>query len=222
MLAGGASRRMGRDKAALVVAGKSLAERAAERLREICSEVCLADGGRGLLPGCPSLRDGPGEGPAAGILGAAAAYRGRSLLVLACDLPRVPVALLAALAQSAQPASLAPGAPPSQPSDHGCDWAVPRWSRGIEPLCALYGPRALSALAAQVARGVAAPHRLAAAGELSVCYFDDGKIGGFGNPEELFLNLNTPSDFALWARQCQTESAAASASTAPGTPGPGG
>src|SRR5262245_2895316 len=122
VLAGGSSQRMGRDKALLTVGGASLPARTAERLAAVCAEVAVADRGRRLVPDFPSLSDGPGRGPAAGILGAAAAYPGRPLLVLACDLPGVPAALLAELARSA-----------------ACDLAIPRWRRGVEPLCAFYG-----------------------------------------------------------------------------------
>lgn len=168
VLAGGASRRMGWDKAL-----SSLPVLAAERLAAVCAEVAVADGGRGLLPGLPSLPDGPGRGPAAGILGAAAAYPGRPLLVLACDLPRVPAALLAELVQG------------------GYDWVVPRWSRGLEPLCALYGPAALALLAE---KKILAPHRLAGE-DLAIRYLEEDDLARFGPPEEVFLNLNTPEDW---------------------------
>src|SRR6476659_8186021 len=95
--AGGESRRLGSDKARWDRA--ALPARAAGALAAVCAEVAVADRGRGLLPGRPSLVDGPGRGPAAGILGGAAAYPGRPLLVLACDLPRVPADLLAELAR---------------------------------------------------------------------------------------------------------------------------
>jgi FdhD protein len=177
VLAGGASRRMGRDKALLAIGDASLAAGAARRLAEVCAEVAVADRGRGLVPGFASLPDGPGAGPAAGILGAAAAYPGRPLLVLACDLPGVPAALLAELARSVR-----------------CDLAVPRWRRGVEPLCALYAPAALSALGEQIARGLQAPHRLAEDGRLAVHYLEGERLARFGPPEEVFLNLNTPQD----------------------------
>ena len=168
VLAGGASRRMGWDKAL-----SSLPASAAERLAAVCAEVAVADRGRGLLPGLPSLPDGPGRGPVAGILGAAAAYPGRPLLVLACDLPRVPVELLAELS------AMRP-----------CDWAVPRWERGLEPLCALYAPAALALLAET---GLRAPHRLAGE-DLAIRYLEGVDLERFGPPEEVFLNLNTPED----------------------------
>ena len=75
VLAGGASSRMGRDKALLGLSGSSLVERAAAKLAAVCDEVLLADGGRETLAGHRSVADHPARGPAAGILGAAAAGR---------------------------------------------------------------------------------------------------------------------------------------------------
>jgi molybdopterin-guanine dinucleotide biosynthesis protein A len=186
VLAGGDSRRMGRDKALLAALDgtppESLPAAAARRLAAVCTEVAVADRGRGLLPGFPSLPDGPGRGPAAGILGAAAAFPGCRLLVLACDLPRVPAGLLAALAS---------------PVD--ADWVVPRWEGGVEPLCALYGPAALAALAARAGQGRFSLHDLAAEEGLAVRYLDSSELARFGTPGDLFLNLNTPEDWARYA-----------------------
>ena len=178
VLAGGASSRMGRDKALLRLAGVPLAERAASKLAAVCGETLIADGGRGVLPGYASVPDEACPGPAAGILGAAAATPGRSLLLLACDLPLVPVALLELLA-----------ATPSE-----VDWVVPRWSGRLEPLCALYRPPALAALAARVACGDLAPHRLAEGTDLAVRYLDESDLAGLGSPRTLFTNVNRPED----------------------------
>jgi molybdopterin-guanine dinucleotide biosynthesis protein A len=196
VLAGGTSRRMGRDKAALTVGGETLAALAARRLLAVCARVAVADGGRHLVPGLPSRPDGPGQGPAAGILGAARAWPGHPLLVLACDLPRVPAALLAELARGVQhPDDFESGEALEAVT---ADWVVPRWQRGIEPLCALYRPAALAALAAAVERGVLAPHRLAEAAGLRVHYLEGESLRRFGPPDDLFLNLNTPRDLERW------------------------
>jgi molybdopterin-guanine dinucleotide biosynthesis protein A len=168
---------MGRDKAFLELRGASLPSLAAQRLAAVCSAVAVADRGRGVVPGLLSLPDGPGRGPAAGILGAAQAFPGRPLLVLACDLPRVPVALLAELTRSA-----------------GFDWVLPRWSGGVEPLCALYGPAALAVLAARVGRGQLSLHGLTAEKALAVRYLEGDLLARYGPPEEVFLNLNAPED----------------------------
>jgi molybdopterin-guanine dinucleotide biosynthesis protein A len=182
VLAGGRSLRMGRDKTALMAGGETLAAYAARRLAAVCGQVVIADGGRRLVADFESVADGPEGGPAAGILGAARAWPGRPLLVLACDLPCIPVALLAELARE----------------DDTTDWVVPRWSRGIEPLCALYRSAALGVLAAAAARGVVAPHRLGEAAALRIRYLEGADLTRFGAPGELFLNLNTPDDLARW------------------------
>jgi molybdopterin-guanine dinucleotide biosynthesis protein A len=202
----------------MAVAGETLAARAARLLLGLCPSVVLADGGRGLLPDLPSLPDAPGQGPAAGILGAARAWPGHPLLVLACDLPRVPAALLAELLReggdargvptnsvdrtdaSATAASSEIRAPGDAREASGPDWVVPRWERGLEPLCALYRPTALAALAAAVERGVVAPHRLAETAGLAVRFVEGERLSRFGLPAEIFLNLNTQDDLERWQR----------------------
>lgn len=185
VLAGGRSRRMGRDKAVLRLDGETLLERAARRLEralaaafgEERAEVVIAGGDR-RHPGSRDrarVRDGPGGGPAAGILGAAAARPGHDLVVVACDLPRLPAALLSRLA--------AAGAG---------DLLVPRHAGGIEPLCARWGQAALRALAARVAAGEMALHAVAADPGLDVRYLEGEALSG--DPAEIFLNLNTPAD----------------------------
>lgn len=178
VLAGGASTRLGEDKALVEFDGWSLAERAARALAPWCERVLIADAGRGVLAGHASIRDGKGCGPAAGILGAAAAAPDRSLLVLACDLPLVPASLLEHLASHAQTA----------------DWVVPGRRGRLEPLCALYQARALEALADQVSRKILAPHRLRERDDLEIRYIDETELLTFGDPVEMFANINRPED----------------------------
>jgi molybdenum cofactor guanylyltransferase len=185
VLAGGASSRLGFDKALLEIpiGGRpiSLAAWAAQRLGTVCPQVAVADRGRQLVAGLLSLLDGAGQGPVAGLLGAAAVYPGRSLLVLACDLPRVPAGLLAALA-----------------GGEGFDWAVPRWNQNrLEPLCARYGPAALAVLAERAGRGLLALHSLRDEPSLAVRYLEGDDLVRFGPPSEIFLNLNTPEDLEM-------------------------
>lgn len=180
VLAGGRSSRLGRDKTTLRWSGEALVSRAVRRLRSRCRTVVVADRGRGLVPGVESVEDGPGRGPAAGVLGVASKHPGCPLLVLACDLPQVSVELIAALAQ-----------PPA-----GCDLWWPRWQRGVEPLCAWYGPRAIDALVAQVSGGHFALHRLQAGRGLDVRDLEGAHLARTGVPEVLFANLNTPADAA--------------------------
>lgn len=179
VLAGGESRRMGRDKALLPWRGGTLAQHARDRLAAVCAEVVVADRGRGVVAGAHSVADGAGAGPAAGLLGAAATSPGRSLLVLACDLPFVPVGLLLALARL--------GA--------GADLVMPVSSRGPEPLAAFYGPSALAALTMAVARGELALNRLLEDGTLRVLRLEVARLSRHGDPALLFQNVNTAADW---------------------------
>lgn len=195
VLAGGASRRFGRDKATLEIPQsrqggegrngvETLAGWAFRRLATVCAEVAVADAGRALVPGARSLPDGPGRGPAAGLLGAARAFPARSLLVLACDLPAVTADLLAKIAQIA--------------AEGAFDLVLPRRPEGAEPLAAFYGENALAALEHRVAAGRYALHDLAEDPGLRVAELSEADLVPFGPPEEIFANVNTPADLARW------------------------
>jgi molybdopterin-guanine dinucleotide biosynthesis protein A len=175
VLAGGQSRRMGRDKAALILEGETLVERAARRLAQACPEAIVAGGARPALESLESVPDGPGAGPVAGILGAATAHPGRSLLVLACDLPAVPVSLLEEIAHARG------------------DWVTPRWQGRVEPLCALYRPAALAVLEQRALAGEYALHALADT-DLASSYLEAEALERHGDPAAMFVNLNRPED----------------------------
>ncbi len=192
VLAGGASRRMGRDKARMPIDDTTWLEHAARRLAAVCRQVLIADRGVGDHPLWPSIDDGPGRGPAAGILGAHRKFPQHELLVLACDLPAVPVSLLRHLATSTK-----------------ADLVIPRHGDGIEPLCALYRPRALQGLEAQVAAGDYALHHLAAGSSdgmkpWTVHCIETTVIARWGEPKLLFSNLNTPQDVERFKHHLDT------------------
>jgi len=137
-LTGGASRRMGTDKALIEVDGQRLAERAAAVLSAVADPVVEVGPG---WSGLPAVReDPPGSGPLAAVSAGAAALRAAGhdgpVLVLAVDMPRVGVELLRLLAGRAGPAT-----------------AVPRAGGHPQPLCARYGPDALAGVDRLLAAG---------------------------------------------------------------------
>ena len=194
VLAGGKGSRLGRSKAGLRLpgsqaeeSGPTLVDWAVTRLAAAVAveEIVVAAGNSGteVDPVDRALRvsvapDGPGSGPAAGVLGAARARPGRNLLVLACDLPLVPVDLLSHLAASA--ADLAPTA--TDPGD----------PRSMNPTCALWTPPALERLAARVEGGDNRLYPLTRCAGLRVEPVDASR---FGNPEDVLLNVNTAADW---------------------------
>lgn len=194
VLAGGRSTRLGRRKAGLRLpglepdsAGPTLLAWAVTRLAAVdrVGEVVIAAGNAGME--APSAdysipvsvgTDGSGSGPAAGVLGAARARPARNLLVLACDLPLVPVDLLSDLAASG--ADLAPAA--TDPGD----------PRSMNPTCALWTPPALERLAARVEEGDNRLYPLTRCAGLRVEPVDAGR---FGDPQDVLLNVNTAADW---------------------------
>jgi molybdopterin-guanine dinucleotide biosynthesis protein A len=136
LLTGGASSRLGRDKATLVVGGERLCDRAARLLVEVADPVLEVGPGHS---GLPTVDEGPERrGPLAAVAaGASALPAGTAALVLAVDMPLVTAALLAALADHPSPLSV-----------------VPLDATGrLQPLCARYSPTALAAAAALVEAG---------------------------------------------------------------------
>jgi molybdopterin-guanine dinucleotide biosynthesis protein A len=186
LLAGGASKRLGRDKARLVLPGsrQTLAKNARSILEAAGLPVIVAARDREraemLLAGCTAVDDGPGLGPAAALLGAHAAYPDHALVALACDMPLVPPDLLRLLPEIAG------------------DWVVPAWAR-MEPLCALYRPKALEALARRVGAGRFDLRGLAAEPAISVALVGEVRIAAFGDPAAIFRNINEQHDLDAFA-----------------------
>ncbi len=134
VLAGGASRRMGRDKSLLDVDGQPLIAHVIAQLDPWLAPVLISANApdkyaflqRPVIPDAVT-----GQGPARGIASAlAASPRGRNLVV-ACDIPRIDRALGRSLVQALE----------------GADVAVPVDPQGhLEPLFAAYRRRAAPAL----------------------------------------------------------------------------
>jgi molybdopterin-guanine dinucleotide biosynthesis protein A len=98
LLTGGSSRRMGTDKARLVVNGETLAARSARVLTAVCDPVVEVGPGVSGLPAV--LEDPAGAGPLVALLaGVGALGEPRSVILLACDLPHVSPELLGLLVE---------------------------------------------------------------------------------------------------------------------------
>lgn len=98
VLAGGASRRMGRDKAVIRLDGQRLVDRAVERLATVTDRVVVAAGRRSL--GCDDeISDADGvAGPLAGLLAALRATEAPLVVAMPVDAPHTSPRLLLRLA----------------------------------------------------------------------------------------------------------------------------
>lgn len=95
VLAGGQSRRMGRDKALVEFRGEVLIARAVGVLREAGLEVSIAGAHSALETFAPIVRDTqPGLGPLSGICAALRSITARHAVFLSVDMPLLPPGLI--------------------------------------------------------------------------------------------------------------------------------
>ena len=196
ILAGGqATRYGGQAKGLERVGGVRVIDRVALALAQVSDSLLLiandplADG---WLPGVRVAGDvRPGLGSLGGIH-AALAGAGTAVLVVAWDMPFVSSGLLKALRAL---------------GESGHDAAVPESGskRGVEPLCAWYAPPCIPAI-----------ERALDAGDRRVVSFFDAvrvarmpaaEVARFGDPERIFMNVNSPDELALAERYASTPDA---------------
>jgi molybdenum cofactor guanylyltransferase len=135
VLAGGASKRMGQDKALLPYRGTTLVEYVANTVREAAGMVALiGEPARLGHLGLAVFRDElPDSGPASGIYTALRITETDWNLVVACDMPAVSAGTLGELLRRAETA------------ERNCVAAIGPYGQP-EPLCAVYHRRCMPAL----------------------------------------------------------------------------
>jgi molybdenum cofactor guanylyltransferase len=103
ILAGGQSRRMGREKALVELGGRPLIAHALETLRGAALPATIAGAQASLESFAPVIPDAnPGQGPLAGVCAALAATQTPLAVFLSIDMPFVPSSLLSCLLHHAQ------------------------------------------------------------------------------------------------------------------------
>lgn len=184
VLAGGASIRMGRDKAFLPWGeGRVLLQRQIEVVQAAGVKEIFISGrpgtDYGFFPHPVLLDERPDHGPLEGMEAALREMKGSHLLVLAVDMPRMSAGFLERLMRMSG-------------EETG---AVPLVGGFYEPLAACY-PRAVLPLLESRLRG-----GIYAARDLVECAVEKGLLSRYpapGGEEEFFYNCNRPEDFQLW------------------------
>lgn len=178
VLAGGRGSRLGGAKPTAELAGRPLISYPLAALAGAGLEaVIVAKRSTDLPPLDVDVLTEPGEPvhPLAGIV-AALRQTGRPLIVVGCDLPFVPAALLRALADAPEP------------------FVVPAPAGAPQPLVARWTPALLPALEGALDREEPLRRTVAA---LSARLLDDAELAPFGDPARAFFNVNTPADLRL-------------------------
>jgi molybdopterin-guanine dinucleotide biosynthesis protein A len=186
ILVGGASRRMGQDKAQLRLGTETLLERIAGQLSAVTSSVTLVGSSQAhaghALPTVPDVYER--WGALGGIHAALSAANTEWALVVACDLPFVTRELFVRL-QEIMAESL--------------DAIVPVQPDGrLQPLCALYRRTCVPTIEGLISEGEHTPRALLRAVRSDYLLFRN--LSDLPGAENLFLNLNTPEDFERAAR----------------------
>jgi len=196
VLAGGQSRRLGRDKALLRTATptgdvtlieRTVATVRAAGVREVvlsASTQARADSLRDAVPSLAGLHvvldEQPGSGPLGGLVAALRAFPRHGILLVACDMPRLTTSGLRLTLEAAPEADIV------APRDAGRD----------QPLHARYGPACLPVAARLLQEGRRAMRGLLTAPDLRVRILDEDDLAARGVCADAFVNVNTPADLA--------------------------
>jgi len=184
ILAGGAASRYGGlPKGLERVGGRRIIDRVADALADVSDDLLLVANDPAAGGWLPGVRVAGDLVPNAGGLGgihAALHHAASPVLIVAWDMPFVPSGLLARLRTLGDLA----------------DVAVPESGsrRGVEPLCAFYAPSCLAAIERSLAeddRRVVGFHA-----HVRVARLPATEVSAFGDPDLLFMNVNTPDDLA--------------------------
>ena len=193
VLAGGAARRYGGHPKGLVeLGGRRILDRVVDVVGTVTGEppllIANAPDGPTWRPDLRTIPDvRPGSGSLGGIHTAVVSGVG-PVLCAAWDMPFLSVELLQALLEGST----------------GWDAFLPESDgrRGVEPLCAVYGPACGAAIERQLGRG-----DLRAIGfhaDVKVGTLPLERVRALGDPDLLFFNVNTPADLeraeAAWQR----------------------
>ena len=181
ILIGGASSRMGSDKARLELGGSTFVERIAAALSSVTDTVRCVGAKEDNPPGLINVPDlFPGWGALGGLHAALAAAGSDWSAVVACDLPLVTRELFTRLAKLRE----------------NFDAVVPVQRDGRpQPLCALYRCEScLPKAAALIAEGERRPRALIAA--VNTRWVTPSDLDDLDGAEHFFWNINTPDEYA--------------------------
>lgn len=179
ILAGGNSSRMGADKAFLRLDGRTMLAHALHLAQSVTVDVRIVGAPAKFEQFAPVVEDiFPGCGPLGGIHAALRASSAPLNLMLAVDVPFASPALLQYLTERARASTAAV--------------TVPRVSRRLQPLCAIY--RLEFADVAEVALR-SGRYKIDACFDLQQTQVvDENELQARGFSVKMFRNLNTPAD----------------------------
>jgi len=182
ILAGGQSRRLGRDKASLLLDGQPLLTRTVHTLSVLSDDLIVVTNRPEQyddwdLPARFVPDERRGVGALMGVYSGLKAARHPRALALACDMPFLNPDLLRHML--------------SRTND--CDVTIPRLGEFLEPLHAIYRKTCLPALAALLEQN--RRQIIAFFPQVRVCHLEKDEIERFDPLHLSFVNVNTPENW---------------------------
>jgi len=192
ILTGGAASRMGGDKALLTISGRTFVQQIAAGLSRVTRDVFVVGG---KTPGLTTVPDIPVDGgqtksSMTGLYSALRHSRSEWVFVVACDMPFVTAELFEAIIELSDGAKCA---------------VIPVSSDGVaQPLCGLYRVSACVEKAESALKnGQRSLQRLLDDVDAQRVGFEH--FQGLAGSEHLFMNVNTPKEYALALRLADRE-----------------
>ena len=178
ILAGGESRRMGRDKGLVSLNGKPLIQHILDKVRSVTNEAMIITNQSGYKKfGVPTYSDlVQNKGPLGGIYTGLHYSKTEYNLVLSCDIPLVPVSFLKKLAQY-------------RGSDQDQAY-VPVYNEQYQPLCAVYTKACISQMKLSIKDGNLSMRNFLQT--ISTRFIEIS--GNEAEHKNWFANLNTPGE----------------------------
>jgi molybdopterin-guanine dinucleotide biosynthesis protein A len=179
IIAGGASRRMGRDKALLTVEGEPLIARVGGVLRPLFKELIVVTARPEVAAAAQARAVADmyrSKGPLAGIHAALAHFKQPTFCV-ACDMPYLNAELISYQCNQLE----------------GDDAVVPRVEGRLQPLHAIYAPQALPRIERELQRERVRPFEVVMA-DWRVRWVEEAELRRLDPDLRCFENWNTPED----------------------------
>ena len=188
ILAGGAATRFGGlPKGLLEVGGVRIVDRVAGALLESCDRLLLIANDPNATTWLPEVPTAPDIFVGAAGLGgihAALAHSGTDVIVVAWDMPFVPISLLKELRDAGVSADAVLPASGSK--------------RGLEPLCAFYSQACLAPIQQALESGEKRP--IAFHENVRLHVLSHAEVSRHGDARVMFMNVNTQEDLE-WAEE---------------------
>lgn len=181
ILCGGRSRRMGRPKAFLPFAGRTIIEHLIETVRDLFDELFLVSNEPDSVShlGVDVIKDIlPYRGPLGGILSGLLVSGNPYAFVIACDMPLITRKLIRHLAAQR----------------HDADVVVLAHKEGIEPLLGVYSKECVKALEDSFFSGKLKVQDFLEGLRAKICVYPEDELSEGQLPD--FFNVNTPYDYS--------------------------